>query len=150
MRKVLVSFLLIFGLMSSVSADFKTGYDAYQQGDYKTAIKELRPLAEQGNADEQFILGLMYDNGQGVTKDDQTAVKWYRKAAEQGQANAQTSLGVMYALGQIVAKDEVLAYMWFNLALNGELRDFIAKRMLPEQIAEAQRLSREWLAKQNK
>ncbi len=69
---------------------------AFQRGDYATAIRELRPLAEQGVAEAQFNLGIMYNNGHGVPQDYAKAVKWYRKAAEQGYAEAQHNLGFMY------------------------------------------------------
>ena len=78
---------------------YQEGYDAYNRGDYDTALKEFRPLAEQGFASSQFNLGLMYDKGQGVAQDYQEAMKWYRLAADQGHTNAQTNLGVMYHKG---------------------------------------------------
>ncbi len=77
-------------------------------------------------------------------------MKWYRKAAEQGNADAQTTLGVMYANGEGVPEDFIQAHMWFNLAaaqgneLGRENRDIVAERMTPAQVAEAQRLAREW------
>jgi TPR repeat protein len=95
----------------------------------------------------------MYDSGQGVPQDDAEALKWYHKSAEQGNDSAQRNLGLMYAKGQGVPLDYVLAYMWFNLAAsqgdeNGKKgRDIAAKSMTREQIAEAQRLAREWKPK---
>ncbi len=97
----------------------------------------------------------MYGNGQGVPQDDAEAARWYRKAAEQGLAKAQYRLGIMYYKGQGVPQDYVQAHMWFNLAAAGlppgeyhdnaaEIRDLVAKLMTPAQIAEAQRLAREW------
>ena len=77
-------------------------------------------------------------------------MSWFRKAAEQGEARAQTALGVMYEDGHGVPPDYVLAHMWQNLAAaqgNGDaakLRDYLARFMNPDQIAEAQRLAREW------
>jgi len=50
----------------SESADFQKGFDAYERGDYTTALREWTPLAEQGDADAQYVLGLMYHNGLGV------------------------------------------------------------------------------------
>ena len=73
----------------------KVGGAAYDRGDYATALKEFRPLAEQGNADAQFNLGFMYENGLGVPQDYAEAVKWYRNAAEQGYAQGQANLGLM-------------------------------------------------------
>ena len=96
----------------------------------------------------------MYENGNGVPQDYAEAVKWYRKAADQGYARAQNNLGVMYNRGQGVPQDYVMAHMWFNLAaaLGDEkalkTRDALAKNMTSEQIAEAQRLAREWKPKE--
>ncbi len=74
------------GLTAPAWAGFDEGIAAYDRGDYASAIREWRPLAEQGVAKAQFKLGLMYDNGRGVPQDYAEAVKWYRKAAEQGYA----------------------------------------------------------------
>ena len=71
-------------------------------------------MAEAGDASAQFILGLMYDNGDGVLKDSAEAVKWYRKSAEQGNANAQNNLGLMYNKGDVVLKDSAEARKWFR------------------------------------
>jgi TPR repeat protein len=87
----------------------------------------------------------------GVPQDNAEAVRWFRLAAEQGMAEAQISLGTRYALGEGVPEDDVLAYMWWNLAAAQgsenaqDNKDIIEERMTREQIAEAQRLSREWL-----
>ena len=114
-------------------------------------------VAEQGNADAQYSLGLAYHEGEGVPQDHAEAVKWYRLAADQGEAKAQANLGLMYAIGEGVPQDYVLAHKWINLAasrLTGEerekrvkARDSVAEKMTPEQIAEAQRLAREWKPK---
>ena len=117
------------------------------------AVKWYRMAAEQGLANAQFNLGVMYAEGQGVPEDHAEAVKWYRMAAEQGHANAQLNLGVKNAIGQGVPEDNVFAYMWFNLAAAQGDEDakkgkgMISENMTKEQIAEAQKLSREWLAK---
>ncbi len=134
-------------------ADFEAGKEAIDRGDYATARKELRPLAEQGNATAQFNLGAMYDFGKGVPQDDKEAVGWYRLAAEQGDASAQNNLALMYFTGRGVPKDYVQARMWVNLAAaqgHEEARkavDILAEKMTPAQIAEAQRLAREWTPK---
>jgi uncharacterized protein len=81
------------------------------------------------------------------------AVKWFRKAAEQGDAKGQLSLGIMYGDGTGVPQDYVEAHKWYNLAAvegtenASKFRDIIAKKMTPEQIAEAQKLAREWRPK---
>ena len=75
--------------------NYNEGLAAHQAGDYNTALKEWRPLAEQGNAITQYNLALMYKNGEGIAEDNVEAVKWYKRAAEQGYASAQNNLGNM-------------------------------------------------------
>ena len=82
----------------------------------KRRFKEKQVLAEQGEANAQYLLGAMYSLGKGVPKDYKEAVKWYRLAADQGLANAQYNLGVMYANGFGVPKDDKEAVKWFRLA----------------------------------
>jgi uncharacterized protein len=121
--------------------------------DYAAAVRWFRKAAEQGNDLAQFSLGLMYFHGHGVSQSDVAAVSWYRKAAGQNNAHAKTKLGAMYYLGRGVPQDFVLAHMWFNLATaDGDKeavapRDGLSKQMTPEQIAEAQKLAREWKPK---
>jgi uncharacterized protein len=94
----------------------------------------------------------MYENGRGVPQDYAAAAGWYRKAADQGDAGAQFLLAAMYFTGRGVPQDFVIAHMWSNLAAasgnyNAAYRDFIAAKMTPAQIAEAQKLAREWKPK---
>ncbi len=117
-------------------------------------IDALRVRAEAGDAHAQYDLGDMSANGQGVPEDDAEAVRWLRLAAAQGNANAQGNLGVMYGTGEGVPQDYVQAHMWFNLAASRTIgvlgstaaqgRDIVAAQMNPTQIAEAERLAREW------
>ena len=100
----------------SWSAHLDKGFAAAQSGDYATALRELTPLAEQGDALAQAVLGTMYDKGKGVPQDYKTAVKWYTLAAEQGTAVAQFNLGEMYRNGQGVPQDYETAVKWFRLA----------------------------------
>ncbi len=130
----------------------KQGFAWENVADHKLAEVQFN-LAEQGYAEAQFNLGVMYDNGRGVPQDYKEAVKWYTKAAEQGLAEAQYNMGVMYADGEGVAEDYVEAYKWWNLAAaqgNEDAkknRDIIRQKMSAEQIAEAQRLSKEFKPK---
>ncbi|WP_457646507.1 tetratricopeptide repeat protein [Profundibacter sp.] len=96
--------------------DFDKGLAFSRNGDFAAAVKEWRPLAEQGHAVAQYNLGVMYDNGEGVSKDAVEAVRWYRLAAKQGYSFAQYNLGLMYANGDGVSKDAVEAVRWFRLA----------------------------------
>src|SRR5262249_34520322 len=82
-------------------------------GDYAVALKDVRPLAEQGNADAQFILGKMYLKGQGVPKDPEQANKWFRQAAAQGNADSQFFLGASYLLPH---KDIAEGVKWMRLS----------------------------------
>ncbi len=146
------------GLTAPAWAVIDEGKAAYKRGDYATALREWRPLAEQGNALAQYNLGIMYVDGLGVPQDYAKALQWWRKAAEQGHAGAQFNLGVMYGKGQGVPQDYVQAHMWSNLAASsfppGERRDnavknrdIVAKTMTPALIGEAQKLAREWKPK---
>ena len=199
MRKLVhsIALLLVFGLSAPVLAEpFEDGLAAYVKQDYAAAVKWFRLAANQGNAEAQFNLGVMYEQGQGVPQDYAAAVKWYRLAAEQGNAQAQLNLGamydngpgvtqgyvqavawyrkgaeqgfasaqynlgVMYTNGQGVPQDYVQAHKWFNLAASQypasekERRDravksraFVAAKMTPAQIAEAQKLASAWKPK---
>jgi hypothetical protein len=129
-------------------ADLEQGVVAYERGDYETALREFSLLAEQGDADAQIGLGILYSEGKGVPQDNSEAARWYRKAAEQGHADAQMMLGGMYLFGQGVSQDYVLAYMWIDLAAAQdneyapEVRDNLSQLMTAEQISEAHRLGR--------
>ena len=87
---------------------------AIKRRDYATAVRLIRPLAEQGNANAQYDLGTFYDNGLGVPQDKVRAYMWFSLSAAQGREGA------------------------------AAFRDLIARRMTPAQIAEAQTLAREW------
>ncbi len=79
-------------------------------------LTELRQKAEQGDASEQYYLGLAYYSGDGVPQDHKEAVKWFRLSAEQGDAVAQNFLGLTYDLGNGVPQDYKEAVKWYRLA----------------------------------
>ena len=116
MKNILYTIILSFLFSSGVFADWEAGVDAYQAGDYATALKEFRRLAEQGDADAQLNLGVMYEDGQGVTQDYKKALKWYRLAAEQGDATAWHQLGVMHHYGWGVKTNYKEALRFYRLA----------------------------------
>lgn len=138
------------------AASYQEGIDAYAKSNFSVALEKLKPLAEHGNADAQFRLGLMYREGKGVPQDDKQAVAWFGKAAEQGQAEAQENLGLSYAKGLGVERDWVQADKWFSIAaasgketaMNNQ--KVVEVHMQPEKIAEANALAKEWLAKHKK
>ena len=97
-------------------AGWEEGVDAYNKGDYKTALREWQPLAEQGDVDAQFYLGVMYENGRGLPQDYKEAIKWYKLSAEQGDAEAKYNLGVFYDKGWGVPQDYKEAVKWYRLS----------------------------------
>lgn len=105
--------MLLIGLPGIARADFQTGEDAYLRDDFKTALAEWRPLAEQGNSEAQNMLGFMYRYGQGVPQDFEQARVWYRRAADQGNATSQNNLGALYRQGLGVPQDYEEAFRWF-------------------------------------
>ncbi len=94
--------------------DFEVGVEAWGRGDYGTAVQEFLLLAEQGHAQAQVNLGIIYSQGRGVPKDAVQAYRWYTLAASQGDDLAE------------------------------KFKNFLAKSMTLDQLAEAQRLAREW------
>jgi hypothetical protein len=89
---------------------------AYKSGDYRTAYRIWRRLAEAGHAEAQFELALVYSKGRGVTKNLATGFEWFRKAAAQGHAVAQYNLGVALVNGYGVARNHAEAVAWFRKA----------------------------------
>jgi uncharacterized protein len=128
--------------------------------DYTEAARWYRKAAEQGFELAYANLGQMYYEGRGVTQDYAEALKWFSRAADLGDADGQYFLGWMYFNGQGVSPDYVQAYTWLNLAAAHVIvleekerddyvhkRDMVASKMTPAQIAESQRLAREWKPK---
>jgi TPR repeat protein len=97
------------------AADIQKGIAAYKDHDYAAALEEFQPLAQQGDVQGEFYLGLMYDRGYGVTRDDDQAIFWYRRASEQGSLIAQYNLGTKYASGNGVSQDYAEAAKWFGM-----------------------------------
>ena len=158
MKRLVLTFAILIGLAAPAWAGLVEGVAAYNRGDYATALREFRPLVNQGHAIAQSYLGFMYGHGEGVPQDHAEAVKWYREAANQGFARAQSNLGLMYLIGRGVPQDYVQAHMWSSLAVSRippgrdrddavKNRDIAAMYMTPDQIAEAKRLAREWKPK---
>lgn len=135
-----------------IAQDFDAGWRTFIAGDYETAIENWMPLAEQGGARAQGLLGYMYATGEGVPQDYKEAMKWYRLAAEQGYARAQGLLAYMYKYGYGVPQDFVFAHMWLNIAsTNGNqeasvMRTEIEALMTRSQIADAQARARVCMA----
>lgn len=162
-------------LASEYAADIEPYAETTGEGveDAKTRRKDasedatdwFRMAAEQGHADAQFALGQRYRHsgygigGKGASEDDYgEAAKWYRAAAMQGHPLARVSLGIMSMNGEGMQQDFLQAHMWFDLAASCEanpkhrayvidMRTAAAQKMTPAQIAEVQKLAREWKPK---
>ena len=127
---------LLFGAASFSSTyaspledELHNGLRALQRGDYATAMRLLRPLAERGNAEAQWLVGRMYNHGHGVQQSFVQAALWYRKAAEQGYDAAQGVLGLMYYAGNGVPQNYAEAMKWTLMAAkqgNGPAQSVVA------------------------
>lgn len=111
-----IAFVALLACAASCASPKRAGWDDYDRGDFAGALAEWKPLAEEGDADAQFLVGVMFDEGRGVTGDPLEAAKWYRRAAEQGLAPAQSNLGLLYYDGRGVEKSYAEAAAWFERA----------------------------------
>jgi len=146
----------------SLEERMRTAAGAYERKDFALSVSIWRPLAQDGNAEAQTLLGAMYWQGEGVPRDHKEAARLYLLAAEQGYARAQNDLGFMYGFGEgIPPHDDVQAYKWISLAIdrytvkNQERRDqaikdraTLAARMSKSQLAEAEAAIKAWQPKQ--
>ena len=114
MRKLL-TFLLLFPLLA-LAGPLEDGFTAFREGNYAKAFNIWKPLAEEGNADAQYNVGLLYMNGLGVEKNSRTARQLFMAAAKQGQADAQYNLGLMYYQGTTVFRSNKDAFQWWEKA----------------------------------
>ncbi len=148
----LALFLTLFSCHTALADDARDALDAYHRQDYATALNKWRSAAQRGNPDAQAWIGILYEEGNGVTRNYSEALRWYQLAAKQGDVDAQYALGRAYYFGQGVLQDDTRAHMWFNIAaVDGDdfrikYREKAASRMTPQQIAEAQRVARECMS----
>ena len=136
--------------------------------DYRESAKWYQKAAEQGDMFAQWLVAVMYLKGEGVSQNNNEGVKWLRKAADQGFVEAQRTLVFLYLNGKGVPQDFVEGYKWANIAAAHGVkytnfpgtvaahekdikdRDGIAELMTKEQIAESQRRSAAFVAKEEK
>ncbi len=135
-----------FAARPASAAEFADGLRAYDGGDFGYAAEVWRELANEGDAEAQASLAMLYSTGMGVAYDMGAAADLYERAARQGNVNAQLNLGDLYARGAGVSRDLVAAYKWLSLAAaQGRVwaenrRREIAPRMTDAQIARAKGL----------
>jgi hypothetical protein len=138
---------LTFGAAGVSAQSLEKGMLAAQAGDFETALKQITPLAEQGNDEAQAMLGALYKEGKGVQQDYVEAEKWIRLSAVQGNAKAQMMLGALYAAGLGVNSDQEVAAMWFLIsAVNGEVAavqglNQVRDALTPEEMGRARALA---------
>ena len=119
-------------------------------GNWREAARWIGLAAAQGYTPAYHLMGLFSENGYGVLEDWEEAAFWYEKSAVAGNPASQSNLGQMYEDGRGVPQDLVIAHMWFNIAAaqgwDSFRREQAEEMMTNSEIAEAQRLAREWLA----
>ncbi len=116
MMRWIMAAALVLALSGPAAADLQSGLDAYYGEDFTAAAHELGRLAEGGDAQAQYRLGMMYDFGQGVNKDPAESARWLRLAAVQGHADAQFALGMKYDVGIGVPWSPAEAHWWVRQA----------------------------------
>ena len=152
MRQLLLATLIALMPLTALAQDRNKALAAIISGDYATALKELRPLAEKGDAQAQYNLGVMYYTGDGVAQDYAEALRWYRLAAEQGYASAQFFLfftGVPVENGEAAGMER---FKWLLLAASKGRKYRLQWRSFTSgfweggssEVAEMQRLAHEW------
>ena len=111
-------FAILFSTGFLLGADLASAKRKYEEKDYDAALKESKPLAEQGNADAQVLVGRMYLMGQGVPRDRDQALKWFKAAAEQGSADGQFFVGSLS-----LKQDAAQGIKWLLLAADQGMQD---------------------------
>ncbi len=110
---VFLATLLALAACNLYALSYDDGLAAYKQGNYQLALESWKELADKGEPEAEYALGVLYANGQGVPKDDAIAFSWYVKAAEAGYADAQYNVAIAYYNGQGVPQDYLRAFSWF-------------------------------------
>jgi TPR repeat protein len=157
LRAPVVGLLLLccmFAINDAAANPLARADAAFARGDYVRAVNILTPLAFGGDARAQAALGFMFEHGYGAPQVYDSAAGLYGQAAMRGNPFGQAMFGLMYDKGHGVPQDFVLAYKWLNLAAARarkrerdhflRLRDAVASKMSPAQIAEGQRLAMAW------
>lgn len=114
-KKLGIGLLLSF-VTCIAQAGFKDGVSAYEQGNYKAAIKEFVALAQKGDAKALFNIGLMVELGHGVPANPKLALKWYQRAYERKNKNAPFNMALIYYNGTAGKQDFTLALEWYKKA----------------------------------
>lgn len=117
MKKGIFLLLPVIVACAGCATNTKSTMDTYYAGNYSEAFKQFSKLANNGDPDAQFMLGHMYEYGEGVPKDAAQALIWLKKAADQGNASAQFKVGYLYDIGEGVPQDRETAKQWYKKSL---------------------------------
>jgi len=151
MMAIGLTLLMLSSSGAAVSADFQKGINAYELGDFETAIEEWGPLAELGNPLAQHNIGFMYNSGKGVVQNSKTALKWFILSAEQGHAEAQYNVGIFYDAGTGVKENDKTAIHWYTLSAeqgNAEAQNSLGRMYnFGNGIPEQNKVAVEWYIK---
>ncbi len=146
--EILIMAPVLLGLLAAPArADYGGGIVAYESGRYEEALRELLPLSQEGDANAEFMLGVMYYYGRGVTRDEGLAAVWFYKSARKGNPSGQLAFGSLYIRGTGVSRDLGQAFVWLTLAAESGvpglqqqalyLRDVAARLMAPDEVEKA-------------
>lgn len=152
----LILLVITWLVPARAQTDLETAIQLFNQGQRETALAEIHRLAQAGDTQAKYTLGVIYAQGQGVPADHEQAVRWFWEAANEGYTSAQYSLGMAHAGGLGVPQNLVRGLMWLNLALEDRnshmafrlqivsMAALLKKSMTPEQVAEARELAAAW------
>jgi uncharacterized protein len=149
-----IFFAMFFGALPANASSLRDGFAAFKRHDYARAARYLQSPAELGNARAQAVLCYLHTYGRGVPQSYREAAHWCLRAANQGNGEGQYMLGLLYNKGHGVPEDFIEAYKWLNLAASRasgpkrefsyRIRDNVASKMSPVQLAKAQALAMAW------
>lgn len=125
---------------------------AFERGQYDIAYSKWLPQAENGDAEAQNYIGLIYYLGLGQRRNDAEALKWFERAAEQGHPSAQRNAGIMHQNGRGMAQNNYYqAYIWFyaahrqgNETANAHI-SALTNKLTPNQQMRAKELARPYI-----
>ena len=135
------------------SVEFRRGLSAFNRAEYAVALENWAPRARAGEPESQSGLGFLYYKGLGVPQDSATAFEWYSRAADQGQPEAQLFVGSLYLFGDGVQRDLVKAYACCEISQSSgdagglDCRDEAQRRMSPDEVAAAIKITADWYAR---
>jgi len=135
----------------SVTERSAAAHRSANQPGFAKSIADLRKLADQGDADAQWQMGIRYHDGEGVPEDDSRAVEWFQRAADQGNVASQGALGAYYWKGRGVTPDLSKAYFWSAIAMAGgddiskSRLEGLASQMTRDQVSSSRQLAEEWI-----